>query len=91
MSELNFAPICLKSEGNRTRLISTVEQALHALERHWPNDDPARQRAVRVCQMVFEGRAAPSAAHDALIRAASRAGIYIPFTVVDRDHSPQER
>lgn len=83
MEELRFTPVCLKDEGKRTRLVISVEQAIHVLEHHWPADDPTRPSAVGVCKLVLKGRAAPSAARDALMRAARRVGIYIPLDIID--------
>jgi hypothetical protein len=84
MEEMRFPPVCLKVEGGRPRIVTSVEQAVRVLEHRWPNDHPTRLRALRICRYALEGKAGSDAARDALVYAAVNAGIYIDLTSVGR-------
>ena len=85
MEELRFPPVCLKVEGGRPRIVASVEHAVFVLEHGWPYDHSARVKALQICRYALEGKAGPSAARDALIYAATQAGIYIDITIQPDD------
>jgi Protein of unknown function (DUF982) len=82
MEEMRFPPVCLKVEGARPRIVSSVEHAVFVLEHRWPNDHPTREKALQICRYALNGKAGATAARDALVYAAVNAGIYIDLTSV---------
>jgi len=81
MEELLFKPVCLKVKGGRPRVVASVEHAIFVLEHKWPIHHPTREKASQICKYALKGEIPASAARDALVHAATHAGIYIDITI----------